>query len=381
MRKEYVSFSELPEFDLWGRMKANRRLIDFDLELTARCNLDCRHCYINVPAGDRKAKAEELSRDEIRGIAGEAVSLGAVWCLLTGGEPLLREDFFEVYLDLKKAGLLLSVFTNATLIGDEHIRFFKKYPPREIEITVYGVTPQVYERVTRKPGSFQAFSRGLDMLRRNEISIRLKAMALRSNAAELPQIAEFCRGRSKGLFRFDPLLHLRYDRNPLRNREIAEERLSPEEIVDLERKDKDRFKSLEDNCDRLIVPELEHKNCSRLFHCAAGVRNFTLGPTGQFRLCASLFHPECVFDLRKGRLSEAWERLVPKVREMESLKPAYAKKCHICPIINLCIWCPAHAFLETGELDTPVDYFCLVAHARASSLEKAVRLDDSATKI
>jgi len=54
---------------------------------------DCRHCYIGLPAGDQEARRKELSLAEIDRIAGEAVSLGALWCLVTGGEPLLREDF------------------------------------------------------------------------------------------------------------------------------------------------------------------------------------------------------------------------------------------------------------------------------------------------
>jgi len=82
-------------------------------------------------------------------IGREAVELGAFWCLITGGEPLLRKDFADIYLCLKNKGLLVSVFTNATLLNRDHIELFKKYPPRDIEVSVYGVTPETYESVTR----------------------------------------------------------------------------------------------------------------------------------------------------------------------------------------------------------------------------------------
>lgn len=102
MKKDYVTFQSLPEFPLWKKMTGGRPLFSFDFDLTARCNQNCRHCYINLPASDAAAREKELSLAEIDRIATEAVSLGAFWCLISGGEPLLREDFAKVYLLLKK---------------------------------------------------------------------------------------------------------------------------------------------------------------------------------------------------------------------------------------------------------------------------------------
>ncbi|MBU4251572.1 MAG: SPASM domain-containing protein, partial [Candidatus Omnitrophica bacterium] len=109
-------------------------------------------------------------------------------------------------------------------------------------------------------------------------------------------------------------------------------------------------------------------HCNHLFHCGTGNGSFTVSYDGYFRLCSSLWHPDCIYDLKIGNLKYAWEKFIPKVREMRSEKEEFLKKCRICPIINLCIWCPAHSHLETAELDKPVDYFCEVAHARAESL-------------
>lgn len=358
----------IQDFPLWEKLKSKRALISFDLEVTARCNNNCRHCYINLPAGDRAAITAELSVDEILAIADEAIALGALWCLITGGEPLLRDDFFDIYRALKRKGLLISVFTNATLINMEHIKLFKNFPPRDVEVTIYGVTRDTYERVTRTPGSFDAFMRGLYLLLDNGVKVRFKAMALRSNVHELPEIARFCRERTKDYFRFDPLLHLRFDGNPTRNEAIKSERLSPEQIVSLERSDPERFQTLEKGCDKLIMPEFSHISCNHLFHCGTGNGSFTASYNGLFRLCSSLWHPECVYDLRTGKLIDAWYNFVPKVRNMRSDRKEFMDTCRRCPIINLCMWCPAHAHLETGELDAPVDYFCKVAHARAAAL-------------
>ena len=359
---------EIQDFSLWDKMQNSRKVFSFDLEITARCNNNCRHCYIYLPAGDQAAQERELTLKEIDRIADEAVALGAVWVLISGGEPLLRKDFPEIYILLKRKGLLVSVFTNATLIREAHVALFKKYPPRDIEVSVYGVTKETYERVTRQPGSFDAFLRGLRLLEEGGVRVRLKAMALRSNHHELTEIAKFCRARTRDYYRFDPLLHLRFDGNMERNLEIAAERLSPEEIVAIEQADAERFGAMEKNCENLIFKDYCGPGCDHLFHCGAGNGGFNVGYDGTFRLCSSLWAPGTTYDLRTGTVREAWEQLVPRVRQMRSSDPAFLETCRRCPIINLCLWCPAHAYLETGAMDRQVDYFCRVAHARAAAL-------------
>lgn len=377
---KFLQSLALPEFALWNKMRESAGIVSFDLELTGRCNYNCRHCYINLPAQDRQAKTKELKADEIAEIARQAVSLGALWCLLTGGEPLLRKDFFDIYLSLKKEGLLVSIFTNAALITDEHIRFFKKYPPRDIEVTVYGVTRETYERVTRVPGSFAKFNRGLDLLLASGIKVRLKAMILRSNVREFPEISRFCRKRTKDYFRFDPFLHLRFDGDAHRNEEIKAERLGPKEIVALENSDSERFNALEKDCVKLIFPESSHAYCNHLFHCDAGKRGFSVSYDGFFRLCSSLWRKDCMVDLREVSLTDAQDNLIPKVRDARSTKEEFLNRCRVCPIINLCLWCPAHAHLETQEMDAPVEYFCEVAHARAKSIENERGIKESYAK-
>jgi radical SAM protein with 4Fe4S-binding SPASM domain len=75
-----------------------------------------------------------------------------------------------------------------------------------------------------------------------------------------------------------------------------------------------------------------------------------------------------MYDLRTGTLQEAWEYSVPRVRDLRSKNLEFLSTCRKCPIINLCLWCPAHAYLEKGAMDTRIEYFCQVAHARAAAL-------------
>jgi radical SAM protein with 4Fe4S-binding SPASM domain len=370
MPDSFVESLKLPECPFHEKVKNENKLITFTLEITARCNNNCRHCYLNLPAKDKKAKASELSPSQIKKIIDQAADLGALWCLVTGGEPLLRKDFSDIYLYLKKKGFLVSVFTNATLITEKHIKLFKRYPPRDIEVTVYGITQGTYEKVTRNPGSFNAFMRGLTLLSKNKIEARLKTVALRSNLHEITAISQFCRERTKDYFRFDPFLGFRYDSDIERNKEIKSERLLAEEIITAETNDPKRLHSLQKVCCRLVKPEFARSTCKHLFHCESGKGSFVVSYDGFLRLCGPLWHPDCIYDLKKGKLVEALNKFIPQVRDMRSNNKNFLNKCRVCPIINLCFWCPAHSYLESGKLDEPINYFCELAHARLEMAQK-----------
>lgn len=364
MSKSFTSPISINQFEFFEKRRKKRKLFCFDLELTARCNNNCRHCYINLPPDDLVAKQNELSLEIIKKLADEAASLGALWCLITGGEPLIRNDFFEIYLCLKKAGFLVSVLTNATLITNRHVELFKKYPPRDIEVTVYGVTQDTYEKVTRIPGSFKAFMKGINLLLKAGFNVTLKAMALRSNLHEFKEIASFCRKRSSQAFRFDPFLHLRLDGNPQRNEEIKSERLSPDEIMILERSDPKRLEALIKKCNGLAQTPSFSEEREKLFNCSAGVYSFVIGYDGLFRLCSSLYHPDCVYDLRQGSVNDARFQFTPLIKNMRITDRTFFKKCPTCSLKDLCMCCPAHAFLETGKMEDQIKYFCEIARLR-----------------
>ncbi|MBN2399941.1 MAG: radical SAM protein [Candidatus Aminicenantes bacterium] len=365
----YVQSLPLPKFALWDKFKPDRKPIAVEFEITARCNNNCRHCYINQPASDRKAKQNELTLAEIGRIADQAADIGFLWWLITGGEPLLRKDFFDIYLLLRKKGFLISLFTNATLISDEHIKFFKKYPPRNIEVSVYGASEKTYEAVTQVKGSFRFFNKGLERLLENGFHVQLKAMALRSNFAEFPEIVRFCRKRSANHFRIDPFLHLRYDRDDQRNRWIKEERLTTPEIIEIEQLDPDRLMGLRQLCEVGSAKQIKTTGRMPIIGCGAGNNEFSLSYDGRLKLCLTLCHPDYEFDLHSGSLREAWFRFIPRVLNRKTRNKDLLESCGVCLLRNLCQWCPASAMLETGELDRRIDSFCATAHARAEWLK------------
>lgn len=134
------------------RERVHPQLSQLDIELTERCNNNCIHCCINLPANDA-ARANELGTAKIKDIVQQAAALGCMKVRYTGGEPLLRDDFPEPYLYTRQLGMTVILFTNATRITSELADLFARVPPREmIEVTLYGMKRDSYEAVTRAPG-------------------------------------------------------------------------------------------------------------------------------------------------------------------------------------------------------------------------------------
>ena len=122
------------DFSLGLHQKVNGRRVPISgaIEVTRRCNNRCIHCYNNLPMGDQEALLDELTYDEYCRILDEITEAGCLWLLFTGGEIFLRKDFLDIYMYVKKKGLLITLFTNGTLltpeIADYLVQWSKKCP-------------------------------------------------------------------------------------------------------------------------------------------------------------------------------------------------------------------------------------------------------------
>ena len=320
------------------------------IELTFRCNLRCRHCYI----ADRKDK-KELTQSEVIDIFQQLVEEGCLWLLITGGEPLVRDDFSDIYVRAKKMGLMVTIFTNGTLLNEELADIFSDYPPSDIEITLYGRTKETYERVTRVPGSFERCLKGIELLRKRELRLSLKTMVMTLNREELKEMKDFAHSLGLG-FRFDAELNPRLDgyKGP------CQLRLSPEEVVRLDSEDEDRLKELK----KFYDESLESSGFEKLYICSAAKTYFHIDPSGNLSPCLMARHP--AYALKAISFRKAWNNLVV---DLEKKKPGLDYKCGNCNLFSLCGQCPGWAEIENEDEEKPIDYLCKITHQRAKFLE------------
>ncbi|MGP8052019.1 MAG: radical SAM protein [Desulfobaccales bacterium] len=338
-----------------------------DLELTERCNNDCIHCFINLPADDAQARSRELTTHEIIAILAEAAALGTLLVRFTGGEPLLRDDFVELYLGARRLGLRVVLFTNARLITPELASLFARMPPLEkIEVTVYGMRRESYEAVSRVPGSYDEFRRGVGLLLENRVPFLVKGALLPPNRMEVEAFEDWAATlpAMDSPPAYAMLFDLRGRRDSLlKNRLIQSLRLSPAAALTILQRHQNYRREMPEFCAKFIGPPGD-----RLFSCGAG-HAACVNAFGRVQPCLLLRHPGFVYDLKQGSLQDALRNFFPRLRqESRATNSDYLARCARCFLKGLCEQCPAKSWSEYGTLDTPVEYLCGVAHAQALDL-------------
>ena len=351
----YLDFSS----GLHSRAVARRAPVNGTIEVTRRCPLNCLHCYNNLPAGDRNARSSELTFDEHCRILDEISNAGCLWLLFTGGEIFVRDDFLEIYTYAKKKGLIVSLFTNGTLI-DEHVAdTLAEWRPFSIEISIYGRTKETYERITRAPGSFERCLRGIRLLKERNLALLLKTMVLTINQHEIDEMKRFVE-QDLGLeFRYDAMINPRVDGS----RERLRLRLTPQEIVALDVRDPVRGEEWRTLAKRISGTHRGAEPSTKLYQCGGGLTSFAIDPYGNMGVCTLSQHNR--WNLRGGAFKTGWNEFLSHLREKKLERPS---KCISCGIRDTCTMCPVNGELENDDPETPVDYFCRIAHLRAYAL-------------
>lgn len=342
------------------------RLLHLDIELTERCDNDCIHCCINLPAGDETARAREMTTDQVKDILQQATDLGCLEVRYTGGEPLLRPDFEGLYLYARRLGLRVLIYTNARRVDRRLAELLQHTPPLvPIEVTVYGMHKESYEAVTRSPGSFAQFRRGVDLLRQHGVPFVVKGALLPPNRSEMAEFEAWA--RTLPWMEKPPSYSMFFD---LRNRRDNEEknelirslRVTPEEGLRILARDEAAYRTEMEE----FASKFMGRADDRLFACGAG-RGISIDAYGRAQPCMGVRAPELTVDILSSSLVETLERF-KSLGDMRATNPQYLRRCAVCSLKGFCEQCPAKSWTEHGTLDTPVEYLCEVAHVQARFL-------------
>jgi radical SAM protein with 4Fe4S-binding SPASM domain len=340
--------------DYKRRIAADRTPVSASIELTYRCNLHCGHCY--CPPGER---SRELNGDEIRGVIDRLAELGTLFLLMTGGDPLLRKDFAALYRHAKELGMLVTVFTNGTLIDDRIAELWEEFPPYLVEISLYGLTRDVYEKVVAVPGSYARCLAGIARVLAGGHPLALKCPVTHDNAHEIAGIAQLAKDLGVD-FRYDPVILATMEGS----RKPHTLRLSAEEIVAFEAKDVEKDRAWRKYLAEESPQELDPR---ALFSCGAGKNSLHIDPYGNVQVC--LMVKNFKHSLRERDLAEIYFEEFPKIL---ALKRDEGSKCGSCKSRAVCNNCPGIALWETESNQSNVDFLCTLSGVREQTYRGAL---------
>ena len=261
-------------------------------EVTCRCNLHCVMCYtdcFNHPDKIRK----ELSTDDILLIMDQVAEAGCLELCLTGGEPLARPDFFQIYEHAVRIGFLVTLFTNGTLITELVADRLAAHPPHRIEISLHGLTEETFEKITLGRGSFQRCRQAIAWLTQRRLPLTLKTTAMTLNHHEILPIKQYVQGIGSIGYKLGEEMRPGIDGSG----EPFQFALSPDALIDLMKQDPQLWK---ESCQKQTQDALP---------CRSGMQRFHIDAYGFLQLCSG--NRAQGYDLRNGSFKEGFYDHLP----------------------------------------------------------------------
>ncbi len=351
------AIADTPDWLQSFRERVARERIPFTgiLELTRRCDLRCRHCYLGdqterpdsaIPERETKAVLQSLD---------EWAEAGCLHLVLTGGDPMLRNDFGAIYRHAAECGLLITVFCNAMRVTPTLLELFQAFPPRSVEISLYGATAPTHEAVTRVPGSHARAWRGIDRLLDAGIRVVLKTVLMTLNQHELPAMKAQAEARGCS-FRFDAAIFPALSGRDVQPLDL---RVPPETAVAWDLAFPERRRRLA----RAVEQGSRRPPDERVYACGAGNTGFYVDAVGNYSPCLMTTHHRYP---AKGRtFIEIWNTDLGEIRRKTRSR---TDGCLTGALRGACSHCPAFNHLETGDEEVDSDYMRETSERRYAAL-------------
>jgi radical SAM protein with 4Fe4S-binding SPASM domain len=331
------------------RARRERVPLQADIEIIATCNFKCVHCYI-APCAERE---DVMSLEQAETLFDKLKAAGTEMVLLTGGEIFTHKQFKEIYLSAKRHAFDVYLNTNAYLIGERWADFLAEWPPAGLSISLYGMTPESYERLTGIPRSYERVMRAIELLLERKIQFDLKCPAMTITADELPAMQAFAKARGIR-FRTD------YSMIPQEKGDTAPLalQLGPEAVMALERRidpDLKAFRSY-------ATLRVDGSTTESVYKCGAGRTSLHINVHGGVSTCST--SRKVIGNLFEQPFDEVWATLGGKV----AMKYPVGHPCATCQFSRICAGCPATVEQLTGLPNGYVQMYCKMTHQRAYEL-------------
>ncbi len=317
-------------------------------EITRSCPLACKHCRASAR---REPYRDELSTDEAVRVLDGIASFARPLVILTGGEPMLRPDVFDLAERARDHGLPVAMAPCGMLIDDEAARRMKAVGFRQISISLDGATPSSHDAFRGVEGAFEGSLRGIEALRRAGVPFQINTTVTEMNLGELEEVLDLA--VRLGATCFNAFLLVPTGRGAL----LADRELSPaqyetalEWLAGQESREDIRIRvTCAPHYQRILREKRVRKPSGDDVPggCLGGKSFAFISHTGKVQICGFL-DVECG-DLRREDYDfrRIWEtsEVLRAVREPDG----YGGRCGVCEYRFVCGGCRARAFAATGD--------------------------------
>jgi radical SAM protein with 4Fe4S-binding SPASM domain len=308
--------------------------------LTRKCNLRCPHCYMEA---GRKAE-NELTTEECLGLIDETKTLGTEMLILTGGEPLLRKDIYDIALYASSQGIWVVMGTNGVLVTDRVVEKMIECGVKGVAISIDSLEPAKHNRFRGGPDAWEHSVRALDVCRANGLQVLVQTTVMEMNYAEIPQMLAFA--REKGAWSFNLYFLVQTGRGQQMN-DLSSERTEAmlSNLVDWQ--DEYRPMLVRSKCAPQFKQIAYERGLAGLESggCMAGTQYCRITPQGDVTPCP--YMTVVAGNVRDQSLGEIWRTasVLQELRDPKRLKG----RCGRCEFNELCGGCRCRAYAAFGD--------------------------------
>ncbi len=315
--------------------------------LTRRCNLECAHCYIS--AGPKESAAAELDTAACLGIVDQLLTISpAPMLILSGGEPLLREDLEEIAAHGAQCGATVVVGTNGVLLTGERIRALKVAGVRGVAVSIDSLRPTYHDNFRHGRGSLADTTAAIARLREHRLDFIIQTTVTKGNRAELEKLVAW--SADQGAVSFNCYFLVSTGRGAsLTDLTPADYEAVLADLVRWQQTYRGRMlvraKCAPHFMRHVYTADPESPILNYETRCPCGTQYCRITPDGKVTPCPYL--PEVAGDLRTQTFAEIWggSPLFRRLRE-----GALGGKCGVCEYRKLCGGCRARAFALEGDV-------------------------------
>ena len=314
--------------------------------ITQRCNLACAHCYIS--AGSWHSAAAELATEDCLRVVDEILAANpSPMLILSGGEPLVRDDLETIAAHASTGGATVVVGTNGIGLTDERITSLKAAGVQGVAISVDSLSPTYHDRFRHGTGALEQTLAAVDRLAKHELDFIIQTTVTRGNRAELADLVDWA--ADKGAVSFNLYFLVETGRGEgMRGMSPEENDSVLAELLLLEAKYRGRM-MVRSKCQPQIMRHAyEAESDSPLLtyetRCPCGIHYCRITPEGKVTPCP--YMPAVAGDLTRATFSEIWNdsELFASLRD-----PSLGGKCGACEYREVCGGCRARAYANTGD--------------------------------